>query len=77
METDRAGWQKSNPGGKSRRRFFKVPRLRADLGHINRLENFWRNGYHHTPDNSKKMDWTYASDIGTVAIQTAAILAGK
>ena len=45
--------------------------------HINRLENFWRKGYHHTTDNSKKMDWNYASDIGKVAIQTAAILAGK
>ncbi len=45
--------------------------------HINRLENFWRKGYHHTTDNSKKMDWSYASDIGKVAIQTAATLAAK
>ncbi|MEI8311889.1 MAG: M20/M25/M40 family metallo-hydrolase [Verrucomicrobiota bacterium] len=45
--------------------------------HINRLENFWRKGYHHTTDNSKKMDWDYASDIGKVAIQTAAALAAK
>ncbi|MEI6493812.1 MAG: M28 family peptidase [Verrucomicrobiota bacterium] len=45
--------------------------------HINRLENFWRKGYHHTTDNSKKMDWSYASDIGKAAIQTAATLAEK
>ncbi len=44
--------------------------------HINRLENFFRKGYHHTTDNSKKMDWRYASDISKVAIQTAAMLAG-
>ncbi len=45
--------------------------------HINRLENFFRKGYHHTTDTSKKMDWNYAADIGKVAIQTAAIMAGK
>jgi len=45
--------------------------------HINRLENFFRKGYHHTTDTSRKMDWNYASDIGKVAIQTAAIMAGN
>lgn len=45
--------------------------------HMNRLENFFRKGYHHTTDTSKKMDWIYASDIGKVAIQTAAITAGS
>jgi len=45
--------------------------------HINRLENFFRKGYHHTTDTSKKMDWNYASDIGKVAIQTAAAMAAK
>jgi len=43
--------------------------------HMNRLENFFRKGYHHTTDTSKKMDWNYASDIGKVAIQTAANMA--
>lgn len=43
--------------------------------HMNRLENFWRKGYHHTTDNSKKMDWEYASDIAKVAIETVAVLA--
>jgi len=45
--------------------------------HINRLENFFRKGYHHTTDASGKMDWPYATDIGKVAIQTAAAMAGK
>jgi len=45
--------------------------------HINRLENFFRKGYHHTTDTSQKMDWNYASDIGKVAIQTAATMATK
>lgn len=43
--------------------------------HINRLENFFRKGYHHTTDASGKMDWNYAADIGKVAIQTAAAMA--
>lgn len=43
--------------------------------HMNRLENFWRKGYHHTTDNSKKMDWDYAGDIAKVAIETVAVLA--
>lgn len=45
--------------------------------HINRFENFFRKGYHHTTDTSRKMDWNYASDIGKVAIQTVAAMAGK
>ena len=45
--------------------------------HINRLENFFRKGYHHTTDTSKKMDWPYATDIGKAAIQTAAAMADK
>ena len=45
--------------------------------HINRLENFYRKGYHHTTDASGKMDWPYATDIAKVAIQTAAAMAGK
>ena len=45
--------------------------------HINRLENFFRKGYHHTTDTSKRMDWHYAADIGKVAIETAATMAGK
>jgi len=34
MENGRAGPRKSDPGEKSRRRFFNVPRLRADLGEL-------------------------------------------
>ena len=45
--------------------------------HINRLDNFFRKGYHQTSDTSRKMDWPYAADIGKVAIQTAAALAEK
>jgi len=45
--------------------------------HINRFENFFRKGYHHLSDTSKKMDWNYATDIGKGAIQTAATLAGE
>lgn len=43
--------------------------------HLNRLENLFRKGYHHTTDTSRKMDWRYATDIGKVAIQTAATMA--
>ncbi len=43
--------------------------------HINRLENFYRKGYHHTTDASGKMDWNYATDVGKVAIQAAAAMA--
>jgi len=32
LEKGRTGPRKSDPGEKSRRRFFKVPRLRTDLG---------------------------------------------
>jgi hypothetical protein len=50
---------------------FHVPVTEAES------ENFFRKGYHPTTDTSKKMDWDYASDIGKVAIQTAATMAGK
>lgn len=43
--------------------------------HMNKLENFYRKGYHHSTDTSKKIDWAYATDIGKVAIETAAELA--
>jgi len=45
--------------------------------HLNRLENFFRKGYHHMSDTSKKMDWSYAADISKVAIQTCATMAGE
>lgn len=44
--------------------------------HMNRLENLNRVGYHHTTDDSRKMDWKYASFIARVAIETAARMAG-
>jgi hypothetical protein len=43
--------------------------------HINREENFSRDGYHKTTDTSKKIDFKYAADIGKVAIETVAKLA--
>ena len=45
--------------------------------HLNRLENFFRKGYHHMSDTSGKMDWKYAADISKVAIQTAVAMAGE
>jgi hypothetical protein len=43
--------------------------------HMNKLENLYRKGYHHSTDISKKIDWDYAADIAKVATETAAELA--
>jgi hypothetical protein len=44
--------------------------------HMNKLENLYRKGYHHSTDTSMKIDWKYASEIGKVAIETAAVMSG-
>jgi len=43
--------------------------------HMNKLENMYRKGYHHSTDTGKKIDWNYATDIAKIAIETTAALA--
>lgn len=43
--------------------------------HMNRIENLNRRGYHQTSDTSALMDFSYASKVAQVAIETAARLA--
>lgn len=43
--------------------------------HMNKLENMYRKGYHHSTDTSQKIDWDYAADIAKVAIETVAVTA--
>lgn len=45
--------------------------------HINKHENFNRPYYHQTTDLTGTLDWTYATSIARVAIETAAQLAAK
>ena len=43
--------------------------------HINKIENMYRKGYHHSADTSKSIDWDYAAGIAKAAISTVAALA--
>lgn len=43
---------------------------------VNKPESYYRKGSHLSTDGSKKIDWSYASDIAKVAAETVAVLAG-
>ena len=43
--------------------------------HMNRLENLNRVGYHHSTDNSRKIDFEYAAAVAKIAIATTSWLA--
>jgi hypothetical protein len=45
--------------------------------HLNKPESYYRRGFHRSTDGSKKIDWSYASDIAKAAIETVAAIANK
>lgn len=43
--------------------------------HLKKPESYYRRGVHHSTDASKRIDWSYATDIAKAAIETVAAIA--